>query len=132
VSDEAIWCEIRLDDVAQVLDEYELWKDGPWYHLVDWRVVCAAFARFLQANAEDGVVVDLVGQLRQVEQELSGVDREGLAALVVDPVTVTQLQLTNGGHRLAAMRRQGVRVVPGMFHRDDVGESIRPERVYPI
>lgn len=53
-------------------------------------------------------------------------DRQGLAALVDEPVTVTQVQLTNGGHRLAAMRWQGVRVVPGMFHRDDVGESIRP------
>ena len=132
VGDEPIWCEIRLDDVSQVLDDYELWKDGPWYHSVDWGVVCAAFAGVLQREAEDGVVADLIVQLRQVEQELSGVDRQGLAALVMEPITVTQVQLTNGGHRLAAMRRQGVRVVPGMFHRDDVGESIRPEQVYPI
>jgi hypothetical protein len=129
--DEAIWCEIRLDEVAYILDKYELWKDGPWYHSVDWREVCAAFAALLQSKAVDGVVDDLSEELGEVEQEFSGSDRQGLMALVNEPITITQVQLTNGGHRLAGMRRQGVRAVPGMFCRDDVGESIRPEQVYP-
>jgi hypothetical protein len=129
VGDEGIWCEIRLDDVAQVLDDYELWKDDAWYHSVDWNVVCAAVAGLLQTKADGAVLVDLIGQLRQVEQELSDVDRQGLEALVLEPITVTQVQLTNGGHRLAAMRRQGVRSVPRLFHPEDVGETIRTEEL---
>jgi hypothetical protein len=128
---EAIWCEVLIDDVAPVLDEYELWKHDPWYESVDWLVVCAALAGVLQVRAENGVVMDLLGELQQVEGELSDLNRQGLVALVLEPITVTQVQLTSGGHRLAAMRRQGVRAVPGMFHRDDLGESIQPERVYP-
>ncbi|MEU4227856.1 hypothetical protein AB0F17_26510 [Nonomuraea sp. NPDC026600] len=58
-------------------------------------------------------------------------EREGLLALVLKPITITQVQLTNGGHRLVAMRQQGVRVVPGLFCRGDVGASITADQVYP-
>jgi hypothetical protein len=43
--DERIWCLIRISDVAAVLDRYELWKDEPWYHAVDWALVQANWTR---------------------------------------------------------------------------------------
>ncbi|MFG1620201.1 hypothetical protein ACGFI3_46270 [Nonomuraea wenchangensis] len=129
--DELIWCEVHLDDVADVLGSYELWKDGPWYHLVDWRRVCEEFGDFLQRNAVDGVVTDLSARLCEIEDRLGQREREGLLALVLEPITVTQVQLTNGGHRLIAMREQGVRFVPGLFVRGDVGASITADQVYP-
>ncbi|NJP98910.1 hypothetical protein HCN51_57480 [Nonomuraea sp. FMUSA5-5] len=128
---ELIWCEVRLDDVAGVFGSYELWKDGPWYHRVDWHRVCEAFGGFLQRNAVDGVVTDLPARLREVEARLGRREREGLHALVLEPIIITQVQLTNGGHRLSAMWQQGVRVVPGLFCRGDVGASITADQVYP-
>ncbi|MCP2365746.1 hypothetical protein HD597_012850, partial [Nonomuraea thailandensis] len=85
--EERIWCEVRLNDVAGVFGSYELWKDGPWYHRVDWQRVCEAFGGFLQRNAMDGVVTDLPAQLRDVEDRLGQHEREGLLALVLEPIT---------------------------------------------
>lgn len=130
--DEAVWCEVRLDEVAEVIDGYELRRDDAWYHEVDWGVVCAAFNELLQSKARNGCVVDLTADLEPVAQDLSDVNHSGLMSLILEPITVTQVQLTNGGHRLAAMRRQRVESVPGMFHRDDVGVSVDPGRAYPI
>ena len=115
-----------------MIDDYELWKDGAWYHDVDWSVVCAALDQLLQSTARNGCVVDLITELEPVEKDLSDVNRAGLASLVVEPITVTKVQLTNGGHRLAAMRRQGVESVPGTFHRDDVGSGEDSHRIYPV
>lgn len=126
-----IWCEIRLGEVAHVIHAYELWKDNCWYHAVGWREVCVAFGELLQTEARNGVVNDIVEKVERVELPFA-IDRDGLLSLALEPITVTQVQLTNGGHRLKAMRAQGVRSVPGMFHREDVGKSVRPERIYPL
>lgn len=128
--DNGIWCEIRLADVAAVIEGYVVWKDSAWYHSVNWREVCLAFARLLQTRARSGVISDVLVAVDGVKLS-STVDREGLTSLVLEPITITKVQLTNGGHRLKAMSRQGVLSVPGMFHPDDVGESVRPEQVYP-
>lgn len=131
LADQQIWCVVELDDVAAVVDEYPLWKDGPWYGQVDWAAVSAVLDRLLQSNAVDGEVQDLVGLVSVACETMRSVDAEGLAALVIEPITATRVQITNGGHRLKAMRDQGVTCVPGLFDRGDVPGSVPPERVYP-
>jgi hypothetical protein len=68
--------------------------------------------------------------LRDVAQAMRPVDREGLSSLLMEPITVSSVQLTNGGHRLKAMRQQGVATVPGMFHYGDLGRSVCQEQTY--
>jgi hypothetical protein len=130
-ADQHIWCAVELADVAAIIDEYQLWKHDPWFGQVDWAVVSAVLDRLLQANAVDGDVQDVVGLASVACETMRPVDAEGLAALVMEPITATRVQLTNGGHRLKAMRDQGVTCVPGLFVRDDVPGSVPPERVYP-
>ncbi|MGO4254993.1 hypothetical protein [Marmoricola sp. RAF53] len=130
--DEPIWCRVRLQDVAHVVDGYELWKDGPWYHDVDWNLASTTLAGVLQKHARDGVLDDLAAQIDRLSRRISTVDIEGIAALIMEPITATGLQLTNGGHRLAAMLRQGVPSVPGMFLRGDIGVSVDRRDVYPV
>lgn len=130
--DEPIWCRIELAEVAAIVDEYELWKDDAWYHEVDWAAVSDVLDRLIQANAVDGVVTDLVPLVSDALGDLQTVDAEGLVALMGEPITVTRAQLTNGGHRLKAMLRQGVITVPGMFVRSDAGNSVSAGRVYPL
>lgn len=131
-SSNGIWCEVRLHDVARVIDDYQLWKHDAWYDRVNWLLAAETLAQVLEVTAREGEVIDLVADLGSVERELSDDDRAGLASLVMEPITVTPIQLINGGHRLAAMRKQAVRRVPGWFHRDDVGVAVARELIYPI
>jgi hypothetical protein len=129
---ESIWCEIRLNEVAHVIRDYEQWKEDPWYHEVNWTTVCEVFSRALQETTANGASADLLTKLDELGPSLSPTDFEGLIALWREPITVTPVQLTNGGHRMTAMLEQGVATVPGMFHRDDIGESVEADRVYPL
>lgn len=127
-----IWCEVRLSEVAAIIDDYEVWKDDPWYHAIDWITVNDVMALVLQHNAVNGVCTELLEKMDSAAAKLSDVDAEGLFALAIEPVTITPVQLTNGGHRLKAMKFQGVQTVPGMFHPEDVGGSVRADQVYPL
>ena len=129
---EAVWYRVDLDQVADLVDEYELWKDDPWYHAVDWHRVADLLDDVLQRHSHDGVVDGRLEQLvGPVERTLSRTDCEGLHALIGWPVEITRDQLHNGGHRTSAMRLQGVRFVPGRCMRGDVGSGVDAGQVYP-
>lgn len=87
----------------------------------------------LQRNCLDGAVVrgDLLQLVGPFERTLKKTDRDGLTSLVCYPVQIVGTEVINGGHRAAAMRRQGVRFVPGLCVRGDVGSSVDPSQVYP-
>lgn len=130
---EPVWYRVDLDQVAELVDGYELWKDDPWYHAVDWHRVVDVFDDVLQDHCRDGVVDGSLEQLvGPVEGDLSTTDHEGLHALIGWPVEITRSQLHNGGHRTAAMRLQGVRFVPGRCMRGDIGSGIDAGQVYPV
>lgn len=131
--DEPVWYRINLGQVAELVDEYELWKDGPWYHAVDWHRVAGALDDVLQRHSRDGVIAGALEQLLgPVERTLSKTDYEGLHALVGWPIGISRSQLHSGGHRAAAMRGQGLRFVPGRCLRGDVGSGIDAGQVYPV
>jgi hypothetical protein len=120
-------------ELVRLVDGYELWKDDPWYHAVDWQRVADLLDDVLQRHCRDGVVDGRLEQLvGPVERTLSRTDHEGLAALIGWPVEITRHQLHNGGHRTAAMLLQGVRFVPGRCMRGDVGTGIDSGQVYPV
>lgn len=133
-ADGRLWCRTTLDDMAGLIDGYELWKDGPWYHDVDWQRVSTAVDEVLQRVCRNGAVAmsDLLDPLRRVRRTLRQPDTEGLDSLVSWPIEVTRNQLHNGGHRLAAMRSQGVQFAPSGCMRADVGAGIDARAVYPI
>ena len=129
-AEELIWCRIDLADVVAVLDQYELWKDEPWYHQVDWARVSRVLHESLTRRGSRSTAFEMWDDVRAEADGMRQVDRDGLSALLMEPITITPVQLTNGGHRLNAMRLQGVATVPGMFHRGDVGVSVRVDQVY--
>ncbi|MBD8608673.1 hypothetical protein IFT73_17600 [Aeromicrobium sp. CFBP 8757] len=132
MTDDENWCEIQLSEVADLVLDYELWKDDSWHRAVDWKTVNAHLAQILQSIATAGVADGLEDEIARAQQELSEVDAQGLEALRIEPITVTSVQLTSGGHRLTAMLHQQVESVPGMFHPDHIGTSIRRDQVFPI
>lgn len=129
--DEPIWCLIELGAIAGVVEEYELWKDNRWYHEVDWATASAVLDQLLHVHAVDGQVDDLCSLVDAAVKQMRQVDAEGVLALVMEPITATHVQLTNGGHRLNAMWRQGVTTVPGLFCRGDIPGSVPAYCVYP-
>lgn len=124
------WGYVRLDDVRTVVNGYELWKDASWYHEVDWRRVSSTLDQTLRVHGPPSSFDAVWDQLEPMAEEMSPTNQFGLASLLMEPVTVTRTSLTNGGHRLAAMLRQGVKGVPAMLHRWDIGQTLRPEDVY--
>lgn len=129
--DERVWCLIHLHEVESVLQRYELWKDGPWYHAVNWSLVSRLLAHSLGESGAAPSMTEMWAQLGEVPSTLTAEDRAGLSSLIMEPITVSPVQLTNGGHRLKAMHLQGVNTVPGMFHRGDIGVTVRADRAYP-
>lgn len=130
---EPVWYRVDLDAVAELVDRYQLWKDHPWYHAVDWQRVGGCLDDVLQRHCRDGVVNGSLERLvAPVEHTLSRTDHGGLVALIGWPVEITRRQLHNGGHRAAAMRIQGVRFIPGRCMRGDVGAGVDSGQVYPV
>ena len=129
---DTIWGLVRLDGVQDVLDAYQLWKDSDWYHEVDWAVVSALLDHSLRRHGSAATGLLMWDRIGLSAKRLRDTDQWGLMSLLQEPVTVTPVQLTNGGHRLHAMRVQGVPSVPGMFRRADVGTAVCPEDVYRI
>lgn len=129
---EQIWCAIEVAEIAGVIDDYELSKDGPWYHDVDWVAASAALDGLLRAHSVDGQVQHLHALADAASTRMRTVDTGGLFALVMEPITITPIQVTSGGHRLNAMLQQGVTTVPGLFSRSDIPELVPADRVYPL
>lgn len=132
VDAEQVWYRIDLDQVAELIDDYELWKDAPWYHAVDWHRVIDLLDGVLQRHCRDGVVDDLAQLLDPAMSTLRRPDDEAVDALISWPIGISRWQLQDGGHRAVAMRAQGVRFVPGCCMRSDVGSSVDRAQVYPV
>jgi hypothetical protein len=96
IDTEPMWHRIDLDQVAGLIDQYarELWKDGLWYHQVNWLRITSAAHELLQRNCRDDLVAggDLAEVMAAVERTLSQVDQEGLAALLCDPLQISRWQ----------------------------------------
>lgn len=131
--DERIWYRVDLTIAAALVDEYRLWKDGPWYGRVDWQRITTGVDEVLQRCCRDGSVSwdELMIHIEPIERRMRKTDREGLASLLLYPIEVTREQLHNGGHRLTAMLAQNVRFVPGCCMRGDIGDGIDASQVYP-
>lgn len=129
---ELIWCVIDVPALERVLTDYSEWKHDPWYSEVNWLLVCARLDAALQAACREGVAHNLMLVAEAAGQSLHRAqDRQGLESLVMFPITATNEQIINGGHRLKAMTAQGVRATSGVFVREDIGETIDPLDVYP-
>lgn len=125
--DQLVWARINLGDIAAVVDDYRVWKFDPWYSRVNWARVNHAADELLEDICEDGVAAGLFGLTAPVEAQLQKTDRAGLWALLHAPIDVTPRQIYNGGHRLTAMRSQGLGWVPAQVYRSDVDAH----QIYP-
>lgn len=126
-----------LDDVTmawgdlalEIVPEYQPWRvecmavdraparqlhDCCWYHSVDW-VAASAVARRLTCEAALECDVSLPARVvAALPRELSPLVAEGVQSLLYWPIDATPVQITNGGHRITAMRGQGVEVTLGV------------------
>ena len=128
---ELIWALVRLDDVVEVVDAYEPWKDGPWDE-VDWPEVTRALVDRLSRGGSTTPMIEMFdAELQRAWDAMGAADQAGLMSYFQEPVTVTPRQVHSGGHRLKAMRRQQLDAFVGLYHRDDFYDSITPLTVYP-
>lgn len=127
---EVQWGYVRLDVVRAVVGSYGLWKDSPWYHEVDWSHISSVLDQSCRFHGPPSSLSAVLDRLAPLPDQLSLANQWGLASLVTEPITVTDTSLTNGGHRLAAMLRQGVEGVPAMLHRWDIGRTLRAGDAY--
>ena len=114
-----LWFDIDLDVVP---DYPTVWKPESlsWALRVDWAKVNDLVRNDLGAYPTD----DHVTGLRAARAAgLTDSDLAGLSSLYSEPVYATPAQITSGGHRITAMRRQGIRWALGLCHRDDVGDG---------
>jgi len=125
--DELVWARIELADISAVIDDYELWKFDPWYGQVNWELVNNILDELLEEVCFGGVAPGLFELSAPAEAQLQKTERAGLCALLDEPIDVTPRQINNGGHRLTAIRAQGLRWVPAQVTRADVDAH----QVYP-
>ncbi len=125
---EPVWCDIDLETV----ERYDPWRLENWdrYASVDWRQACEVMREVVAELASRDALADLPDGLTLAGKQLAARDVEGLYSLWAEPITATAAQITNGGHRITAMREQGVRWAIGMFHPDDIGDSVDPLPAY--
>lgn len=124
--EQPIWCDLDLEAIP----EYEAWKPESlaWALGVDWNLVNTAIREHL---AE--LPANLPGRwlARSAHyMTLRPTDREGLASLYDDPLFATPVQITSGGHRMSAMRDQGIRWALGQCLPSDVGSSVPDLHAY--
>lgn len=121
-----VWCDFDLE----IIPATRVWKPKSleWALKVNWNLVNTLVREHL---------VELTpaltgGQLAATTQwaGLSPTDRAGLASLYHEPPYATPLQISSGGHRIAAMRHQGVRWALGQCHFSDVGEGVPDLHAY--
>lgn len=82
-----------------------------WADCVNWAVVNeVAIAAVRKTNGQSDPWQDYGAGLLRRE-----VDREGLSSLFTWPIDANPQQITNGIHRLSAMRKQGVSQTVGLL-----------------
>jgi hypothetical protein len=100
-----LWFDIDLEAVP---DYPKIWKPESlkWALGVDWATV----NDLVRNNPTQYPPGDHGAALVAAQAAgLSASDIEGLSSLYLDPVDATAPQVTAGGHRMTAMRRQGLR-----------------------
>jgi hypothetical protein len=123
---ELVWYDIDLEQVPS----YDvIWKPETlkWAKKVNWAKVNDLIRHNLaEFPANDPDLAS--GSLQRAG--LRKTDRAGLFTLYLEPIFATPLQISNGGHRLTAMRGQGLRWALGTCHREDVGPSVDEFHAY--
>jgi hypothetical protein len=74
------------------------------YHRMDWRRVCAIAVDALASDSWDDWYAVTGGKL----PHLSDCENHALATLFRDPIRITGASISNGQHRICALRAQGV------------------------
>lgn len=120
-----VWFDIDLETIG----EYEVWKPATlrWARSVDWAKVTNLLRSHLVRFPGDGVEA---AWRAASAAKLSRADRAGLDSLFAEPIYATPAQISNGGHRIVAMRTQGVRWALGVCDEEDIGLSVDAERAY--
>ena len=120
---ERVWYDIDLETISP----YDVWKPDSvtWAMTVDWARVNDLVRNHLDAYPANDLHVAL--NSAHAEATLTAVDRLGLWSLYAEPIFATPDQITSGGHRITAMRTQGLRWALGQCHPDDVGTPGIPE-----
>jgi hypothetical protein len=121
--EQPIWFDIDLETVP----EYTVWKPKSleWALTVNWQHVNT----LVREHLDDIPATLLDTQLIRTAHwnALTPVDRTGLASLYNEPPYATTPQISRGGHRIVAMRQQGVRWALGHCFPSDVGEGGIPD-----
>ena len=114
-----LWFDIDLEEVP---DYPRIWKPDSleWALGVDW----AKVNDLVRTHPGRYPTGDHATAIRAARAEgLGGPDLEGLSSQYQEPIYATPPEITAGGHRMTAMRRQGVRWAMGWCHRDSVGDG---------
>lgn len=116
-----LWFDIDLEVVP---DYSRIWKPESleWALRVDW----AKVNDLVRNNPKQYPTGDHPAAMRAARAAgLNTTDLEGLSSLYSDPLYATPPQISSGGHRITAMRHQGIRWALGICHRDDVGDGTK-------
>lgn len=123
---ELVWHDIDLEKFG----DYAVWKPETveWAMLVDW----AKVNDLVRHRPADFPVGDHEVGMRcgRAIGDLAAADLDGLFSLFAEPIVATPHQISSGGHRITAMRAQGVRWALGQCHREDVGTSVEESHAY--
>lgn len=96
VSYEMVWVEVDVATTAA----YELWKDDPWYDSVHWAEASQVALALVQLGSSDPPASIPRGLGRALEF--------AVGSLLDWPIDADERDVIDGGHRLAAMKKQGV------------------------
>lgn len=126
------WNSIWFDIDLTTIDQYEIWKPDSlaWGSNVNW----AKINDLVRDHLDDFPPNDPYSVRRNAEAlapDLTEADHEGLFSLWRESIFATTFQITNGGHRITAMRAQGVRFALGQCQPEDIGEGVDPSVAYP-
>lgn len=123
---ERFWFDIDLDTI----EKYEVWKPDSvkWAMTVDW----AKTNDLIRQHSADFPANDVHLALESATTNslLTSVDQGGLVSLYVEPIYATPDGIITGGHRITAIRAQGIRWALGQCGRDDLGTSVDESRVH--
>jgi hypothetical protein len=101
-----VWVELELETLA----DYELWNPSPWHDDVPWAAVMSALRPFVTI----GDAVDMTIPQR-LPSHLPDLVREGINSLFHEPLGIqSDGQPVGGGHRMTAMKKQGLHQAFGM------------------
>lgn len=124
--EQQIWCDIDLETVP----DYQVWKPYSlaWALSINWQQL-----NTLVRDHLDELPADLSGRWRSRSvhrNALPSLQRQGLDSLYAEPIVATNAQISSGGHRITAMRQQGVRWALGQCVPSDVGNSVDALHAY--